>query len=323
MFQERAMKLLEEEKQTSKVRDEKLAWLKYKACEYLPDPQDERDLQTHLRIWTEAKEKTIVECIENCQVAEDICHNLYAALREAQSEHRHGEAKRIEAFIRTMRAMVKTKVDEVTHYFMEQIDHYIPKDTPGGKDARNIDRDKIHRKALTNDYRLGVFGNPNKISRHYKVRFDDAGIETDLPRQFIMSTSIIRALWQSYDDLSQDVYSPELAVGGVVIFDIFKFPQQPTGVGKWTIRSVFTTEEMLTKIPYPDPENQVQNDMHTIAYQIPEYVYLPDREKIKVGWWDFDAKRWKTGSDAIEKVELESDNKISFNCNRYCPLALL
>ncbi len=70
-------------------------------------------------------------------------------------------------------------------------------------------------------------------------------------------------------------------------------------------------EEMLeNKIPYPDPDNQVQNDMHSVAFQVPEYVYIPNREEVKVGWWDFETKKWRFGPEFIEKVELDSNNML-------------
>lgn len=60
-------------------------------------------------------------------------------------------------------------------------------------------------------------------------------------------------MWQSYDDLSDRVYSADIVVGGILTFDVFKFPELPHKQLKWTIRSILDTEIMLNKIPYPDP----------------------------------------------------------------------
>jgi hypothetical protein len=87
-----------------------------------------------------------------------------------------------------MRSMAKSKIDAVTHNFMENIDLYIPKESGTGKEARgDRDRDKINRKAISPDYRLGIFGNNIKIGRSYRAKFDNVGIETDIPRAFIMA----------------------------------------------------------------------------------------------------------------------------------------
>ena len=36
-------------------------WNKYVACDELPDPEDERDLTTFLRLWEETRDKTLSE----------------------------------------------------------------------------------------------------------------------------------------------------------------------------------------------------------------------------------------------------------------------
>lgn len=82
--------------------------------------------------------------------------------------------------------------------------------------------------------------------------FDNAGITVDVPRPFFTSTSVIRGLWLSYDDLSQNVYSPDIAIGGVLTFDIFNFPDLPKKQLKWTMRTILSTDEILTKWAYPD-----------------------------------------------------------------------
>ena len=39
---------------------------KYLECDPLPDPEDERDLTSFIRLWMEAEDKTIEEAVENC-----------------------------------------------------------------------------------------------------------------------------------------------------------------------------------------------------------------------------------------------------------------
>lgn len=49
-----------------------MKWDKWVWCDYLPDPEDEKDLQTQLRIWEEKKDKAMQECISDCQISEDV-----------------------------------------------------------------------------------------------------------------------------------------------------------------------------------------------------------------------------------------------------------
>ena len=111
----------------------KTDWDKWVRCDYLPDPDDERDIQTHIRIWNEAKDKSLDDCIANCQISEDIVDRLIMAMAEAQSEQNYAKAEKLVSFIKQMRALAKQKIDEVTHRFMEHIDEFMPEEISGQK----------------------------------------------------------------------------------------------------------------------------------------------------------------------------------------------
>jgi len=51
----------------------------------------------------------------------------------------------------------------------------------------------------------------------------------------------------------------------------------------WTI---LNTNEILTKIPFPDPALATSTDPVKVSYVIPNYVYIGNRDDIKVGLWD-------------------------------------
>jgi len=46
-------------------------------------------------------------------------------------------------------------------------------------------------------------------------------------------------------------------VGGVIDFRLFQYPEGPRPAMKWTIRNVFSVEDRLKNIPYPDPTSLV------------------------------------------------------------------
>jgi len=76
-----------------------------------------------------------------------------------------------------------------------------------------------------------------------------------VPRQFHNQYFIIRAMWRSYDDVTVNAgpYYPDIVVGGVVDFRIFQYPEGPRPAMKWTVRNVYSIEDRLRNIPYPDP----------------------------------------------------------------------
>ena len=60
------------------------------------------------------------------------------------------------------------------------------------------------------------------------------------------------------------------------------------------MRSVYAVKDILKNIPYPDPNNQIQNDPIPIIYHLPEYVYITENDDIKVGVWDEKDQVWQT-----------------------------
>jgi hypothetical protein len=61
-------------------------------------------------------------------------------------------------------------------------------------------------------------------------------------------------MWRSYDDVTANAenYYPMIVVGGVVDFRLFQYPEGPRPAMKWTVRNVFSVDDRLRNIPYPD-----------------------------------------------------------------------
>ena len=46
------------------------------ACDPLPDVDDERDLTSFITLWSEGKDLTLEQAIQNAQIAEDIVKSM-------------------------------------------------------------------------------------------------------------------------------------------------------------------------------------------------------------------------------------------------------
>lgn len=112
-------------------------------------------------------------------------------------------------------------------------------------------------------------------------------------------------------------------MGGVVDFRLFQFPEGPRPAMKWTVRNVFTVEDRLRNIPYPDPTSQVQPDPIGIQVTMPEYVYINGEDSnIRVGVWDDNEKVWST--EEIDDLKLDTSNRIlEFTTKRLAQMAFL
>jgi hypothetical protein len=42
-----------------------------------------------------------------------------------------------------------------------------------------------------------------------------------------------------------------------------------------------------------------------VSFPIPSYVYIGNREDIKVGMWDSENKKWRIGSEYVEGISID------------------
>lgn len=89
------------------------------------------------------------------------------------------------------------------------------------------------------------------------VDFGDVRGHVEMPRSVSPANAppevMIRSVWTSYNDFSNEIFTPLIPVGGVIAFDIFKFGELfPQPMKDWTVRQIFDMEKTLTSIPYPD-----------------------------------------------------------------------
>ena len=171
---------------------------------------------------------------------------------------------------------------------------------------------------------LGIFGNVGgKSTNQYKpVEFAHISLRT--PRQYSNSQFIMRAIWTSYDDITVQTgtYYPDIIVGGVIDFRLFQFPEGPRPAMKWTVRNVFSVEDRLRNIPYPDPTSQVQPDPLGVTFKLPSYVFISENDELKVGVWDGEEKVWSTAE--IEDIKLDmASRQLEFQTRRLAQMAFL
>ena len=56
---------------------------KYLACNPLPDPANERDLTTFITLWREEADKTLLDAVNHCQIAENVITEMQNISGEA------------------------------------------------------------------------------------------------------------------------------------------------------------------------------------------------------------------------------------------------
>lgn len=87
LVHERDISMIEKRKLALMPRKEDQKFTKWLACDPLPDPEDEKDLNTFISLWEESKEKTMQEAVDNCQTSEDVIKSINLLLAEAMTQY--------------------------------------------------------------------------------------------------------------------------------------------------------------------------------------------------------------------------------------------
>lgn len=175
---------------------------------------------------------------------------------------------------------------------------------------------------------MGVYGNvAGKAQTHKYVEF--GGVACKTPRAYGNVQLIIRALWTSYDDVSikpgpngEKSLLSDIVVGGIVDFRLYQYPEGSRQAMKWTVRNVYTAEDRLRNIPYPDPASQIEPDPIQIQFMLPEYVFVAESDDIRVGVWDEKSRSWSTAE--IDDLQLDkTSRKLEFTTKKLAQMAFL
>lgn len=215
-------------------------------------------------------------------MSEDVIRVMQNILGEAHANFNSEKVRWCEHYMAIMREIVLHKFDSISAHILEYIELQtkIPpeemerlKNTLGSRKNESNIRQEFFLVNATRDLKLGIYGNvAGKAQLHKYVEF--GGVACKTPRSHGNNMLIIRAIWTSYDDVTGNqpatgaedeqrgakLYYPDIAVGGVVDFRLYQFPEGSHQAMKWTVRNVYSIEERLKNIPYPDPASPIQPD---------------------------------------------------------------
>jgi len=97
---------------------------KFLACDPLPDPNDERDLTTFITLWSEQKDKTLQEAVNNCQEAENVIKAINLILGEALSQYDYAKIHWCQEYIQKIRTIQMDKWEKISSDIFMYIEKY-------------------------------------------------------------------------------------------------------------------------------------------------------------------------------------------------------
>jgi hypothetical protein len=66
----------------------------------------------------------------------------------------------------------------------------------------------------------------------------------------------MKLTWTAYNQIKKQEYYADMAVGGIVDMRFYSFPELFKEQRHWKIRNVYSVEDRLNYLPYPDPQSQ-------------------------------------------------------------------
>lgn len=97
---------------------------KYLECDPLPDPEDEKDLNTFLTLWREAPDKDIEMAVTNSQTAEQVIKTINGMLGEALTQYDYDKINWCHHYIKQIRDTISDKYDQISAQILTYIENY-------------------------------------------------------------------------------------------------------------------------------------------------------------------------------------------------------
>ncbi|KAJ3188063.1 hypothetical protein HK101_009233 [Irineochytrium annulatum] len=210
-------------------------WTKFVDCNTLPDPNDEKELNTYLSLWEEeplgADDETSLQSLLNILPnAEKLCDDIVHAMAIESDKQNEAGALHLRLQLLTLRSLIQAKWDLVTCQVLQHVDHFQIEANENFLYSTEIDR-----------YAFGVWGNLTKNPRHKNIDFSNVNLSMTLPKPIALANVAVRMLYQTGLSASAPYILQEGSknlsiVGGVLSFDLFEMPEPPKTFDKWIIR---------------------------------------------------------------------------------------
>jgi hypothetical protein len=142
---------------------------KFLLCDPLPDPDDEKDLTTFITLWKEAKDKSLPDCVDNCQTAENVVKAIQLILAESLAQYDYAKIEWCTLYIEQLRAIMQMKYEKVSAEILTYIENYtkytdeeieaLKADNTGSRKMDFSAKAEFTEKKKSQDISLGLWAN--------------------------------------------------------------------------------------------------------------------------------------------------------------------
>ncbi|KAJ3150288.1 Protein casc1 [Geranomyces michiganensis] len=336
-------------------KQKEIEWQSYLECRKMPNPKNERDLNTYLDQWAEETgagaegeddqgPPSLLPLFNELPAAELLCSEIEHQLHGSLDPLKETTATSLTAHLLRIRQLVHSKWDRATTQILQHVDQF----------AREPN-ENFQLSASTHNYAFGVWGNLTKNPRHKVIEFGDLHMSTSLPKPLVLGNVSIRMLLESSFTATADFEDqavvgkrpPMSVIGGVLNLDLIEMPDLPKTVDAWTIRPMLAHEGKITTIPYPFKKPPADEDealpeedgggggggggsggpedgsVWSMQVSFPiEPGCLLHEGATTVRWWNAAEKIWD--DEGVSDVEINKETcSIKFKTIHFAPTALV
>ncbi|KAJ3215408.1 hypothetical protein HDU67_000453 [Dinochytrium kinnereticum] len=280
-----------------------IEWKRFLDCHSLPDPADERGLNTYLSLWKEESlgpddETSLQNLLNVLPNIEKLCDEITKVMATMADKQKETEYQQLKTHLLELRLLIQVKWDLVTTRVLQHVDHFQVEANENFQHSCGIDR-----------YSFGVWGNLTKNPRHKAIDFGNINLSMTLPKPIALATVSVRMLYETgytatIPFLEQEGPIHNSVVGGILYFDLFEMPDPPKNFDKWIIRQILSPSGKLKKLTYPfkkpvteanDEEDEGLADTNIwptlVSYEIFPSSFI-HKESAKIMSWVESEKMW-------------------------------
>lgn len=222
-------------------------------------------------------------------------------------------------YLNSVKEIEQLKIESITRYLIENFDQLKKQRTEELAKANNEAVDflpEVFWEWQNNNgkIRLGFWAN-NLVTgnmRQASTKFEHLPLYLrEMAKPFITKTSLVRFLWLNYDIREhfisdENAYTPYMSIGGTLIIEEMKYPDDNLQRGNWKIREMVNEQ-------YKHGEGKdgsfSKNVKMRYRITLPRHIYMKGINEVLVGLYDRESGQWKLDATDInlKEEEVEKD----------------
>ncbi|KAJ3332244.1 hypothetical protein HDU76_000835 [Blyttiomyces sp. JEL0837] len=302
------------------IRSEKsqTEWKKFLECSSLPDPNDERELNTYLSLLGEEQlgsddDPSLKPLLDVLPNAEKLCNDLATEMTSALDAQNESKYTQTRSHLLHLREIIHSQWDLMTCRIL-QVSY-----------------------PLFSCLRPDV--NSHTLNIHKTIEYTNINLSMSLPKPISLANVSIRMLYEygmtaTAPYFVQDTKKHMSVVGGVLYLGLCEMPDAPKNLDTWVIRQILSPTGKLKDITYPfkktvteaaEEEKEGVADVNIwpaqVCYEIFPQCFI-HKESAKVMYWDESLKSWSEENIGDVEINIEM-GQVKFRTIHFRPTALV